>query len=339
MVKIGVLGLGTMGSTHLDAYSKLPNAQIVAVADWNDAVLSGKNKATGNIEGQAAGGFNLQSPTLKKYADGMAMIADPDVEMIDVCLPTPEHVKYAVAALQAGKHVILEKPLARTPEDTQQLADAAANAKGMSMCALCMRFWPQWSWLKQQVVNQTFGKVLGATFRRVASHPGRDFYLNGDECGGAALDLHIHDTDFVKYLFGMPKAVISHGYSKETTAIDHITTQYIYDDIPLVSAEGGWSMTKGFGFRMQYTVNFEKATAVFDAGKPEPLMLHEVGKESQAITCEKGMGYDFELAYFLQCVETGTKPAHAGFADAADSVKIVLAEVQSVRTGSPVTLG
>ncbi len=338
MVKVGVLGLGTMGSTHLDAYGKIDNAQIVAVCDIDEDVLSGKNKKEGNIEGQAQGGFDLNAPGLKKFTDGMEMINDPDIDVIDICLPTPEHLRYAIASLEAGKHTFMEKPLARTNEDTQQIVDAAAKAKGMNMCALCMRFWPQWAWLKEQVEKQTFGKVLGATFRRVATHPGRSFYLNGDESGGAALDLHIHDTDFVKYLFGMPKAVVSHGYSKETTAVDHLTTQYIYDDIPMVSAEGGWAMTDGFGFKMQYTVNFEKATASFDIGLPEPLTLAEVGKDPVAVECEPDMGYFHELKYFMNCVETGNKPDTASFADAAESVKIVLAEVQSVRTGQTVTL-
>ncbi|HAI13690.1 MAG TPA: gfo/Idh/MocA family oxidoreductase [Phycisphaerales bacterium] len=338
MVRIGVLGLGTMGNTHLDAYGKIADANIVAVCDIDPDVLSGKNKTEGNIEGQAKGAFDLQSPELKKFTDGMEMINDPDIDMIDICLPTPEHIRYAVAALNAGKHTFMEKPLARTVADTQQLIDATANAKGLNMCALCMRFWPQWVWLKEQVEKQTFGKVLSATFKRVASHPGRGFYLNGGECGGAALDLHIHDTDFVKYLFGMPKSVISQGYSKETTAVDHLSTQYIYDDIPLVTAEGGWSMTDGFGFQMLYTVNFEKATAVFDIGKPEPLMLHQVDKESVAVTCEPEMGYYHEIKYFLECVKNNTMPSHATFADAAESVKIVLAEVQSVQTGLPVSL-
>jgi len=338
MVKIGVIGLGMMGSTHLDAYGKLADAQIVAVADWDDDVLCGKNKAQGNVEGQAQSSFDLNNPSLKKYADAMALIQDDNVQLVDICLPTPDHVKYAVAALQAGKHVILEKPLARSNQDTQTLIDAAAKAKGISMCALCMRFWPQWKWLKEQVVSQTYGKVLSATFKRMASHPGKGFYLNGDDCGGAALDLHIHDTDFVQYLFGMPKSVTSVGYSKETTAVDHLVTQYAYDDIPLVMAEGGWSMTDGFGFQMHYTINFENATAVFDISKTDQLMLHEVGKESRAITCESGMGYDHELAYILNCIKLGKQPEHSGFADAARSVKIVLAEVQSVKTGQAVVL-
>ena len=338
MVRIGVLGLGTMGYTHLDAYGKLEDADIVAVCDIDEDVLSGKNKTEGNIDGQAAGIIDLQAPELKKFTDGMAMINDPDIDIIDICLPTPEHVRYAVASLNAGKHTFMEKPLARSVADTQQIVDAAKAAKGLNMCALCMRFWPQWSWLKDKVENKTFGKVLGATFKRVASHPGRGFYLSGQASGGAALDLHIHDTDFVKYLFGMPKAVVSHGYSKETNAVDHITTQYVYDDVPLVSAEGGWAMTDGFGFKMLYTVNFENATAVFDISKSDSLILSEVGKKPVAVKCEAEMGYYHELNYFLTCVKNNTMPSHASFADAAESVKIVLAEVQSVRTGQPVTL-
>lgn len=339
MVKVGVIGLGAMGSTHLDAYSKLDAANVIAVADWNDAVLTGKNKAEGNIEGQAKGGFDLQNPDLKKYPTAMEIIEDSEIELVDICLPTPEHVKYAIAALEAGKHVVMEKPLARSNEDTKLIVDAASKAKGISMCALCMRFWPQWVWLKEQVDSKAFGKVLGATFKRVASHPKySEFYSQGDQCGGGALDLHIHDTDFIKYLFGMPKAVSSRGYSKPTTAIDHLVTQYIYDDIPMVQAEGGWAMTEGFGFKMQYTVNFESATAVFDIANDNPLMLIEEGKDPQAVTCKEGLGYQFELEYMLQCIANNTKPEHASFADAAESVKIVLAEVQSVKTGLPVAL-
>lgn len=104
--------------------------------------------------------------------------------------------------------------------------------------------------------------MLGAQFRRVSNHPGGPFCSNGEACGGAILGLRIHDTDFVQYCFGEPRAVFSRGYAKDTSHIDHVVTQYLYDYIPLVVAEGGWSMQAGFGFSMQYTVNFEQATAV-----------------------------------------------------------------------------
>ncbi len=338
MINIGVIGLGMMGSTHLDVYANHPLANVVAVCDIKENILKGEDKAQGNIEGQAEGGFDFQAPGLKKYTDAMQLINDPKVQLVDICLPTPDHVTFGTAALEAGKHLLMEKPLGRNAQETQALIDAASKAKGMSMCAMCMRFWPGWDWLKQQVENQTYGKVLAATFRRVTSHPARDFYMEGDSCGGAILDLHIHDTDFIKHLFGMPKAVYSAGYPHPTTRTDHVVTHYQYDDIPLVVAEGGWTMTDGYGFTMQYTVNFENATAVFDLAQPQPLKVIQKGQEPQVILLATGMGYEYELDYLLQCLDAGKQPDRVTFADAADAVKIVNAEAQSIASGQIVSL-
>lgn len=338
MINVGVIGLGMMGGTHLDVYAKTKNVRVVAVSDAMPARLSGEQQAKGNVEGQAQGGFNLKDPSLKKYAEGMDLIKDPNVHLVDICLPTPMHLNYAVAALEAGKHLLVEKPLARTYADAQKLVAAAEKARGLAMCAMCMRFWPGWDWLKDAVATKKFGKVLAANFRRVAQHPGGPFYSNGDACGGAALDLHIHDTDFVQYLFGKPRSVSSIGYSRITNQVDHIVTSYKYDDVPVVVAEGGWAMTAGFGFSMRYTVNFENATAVFDLGAAKPLMLYEKGKDPAAVALDPVMGYQREIEYFVDCINAGRKPTTVTLADAAMSVKIVEAEVQSVRTGTAVAV-
>ena len=262
MTNVGVIGLGLMGSTHLDVYAQHPAARVVAVADQDEERRTGRAQAAGNIEGQAQGGFDFGS--VKQFAEAEALVADPEVELVDICLPTPIHAKYAIMAMQAGKHVLIEKPLARNTEQAAGIVEAAARAAGRTMCAMCMRFWPGWTWLKDVVESQAYGPVHAATFRRVAEHPGGAFYEDGDACGGAILDLHIHDSDFVQYLFGMPEAVTSHGYSLTTNQVDHVVTHYHFAEVPLVVAEGGWSMAEGFGFHMRYTVNFERATAVFD---------------------------------------------------------------------------
>jgi predicted dehydrogenase len=106
----------------------------------------------------------------------------------------------------------------------------------------------------------------------------RGWYHDGKASGGAALDLHIHDSDFIQYLFAMPRAVRSLGYSKISGEIDHISTQYLYDDVPLVHAEGCWCLANTYGFTMQYTANFEKATADFDLSR---------GAESLKLTSER----------------------------------------------------
>lgn len=328
MIRAGVIGMGSMGLTHTAAYLKTPGVKLVAIADNNLDRLTGKSLAGGNVEGQAKGGLNYSS--VRQYNEGMKLINDPEIDLVDICLHTPLHLEYATAALKAGKHLLVEKPLARTSADARKLVDAAASAKGIAMCAMCMRFWPGWTWLKDAVDSKQYGKVLSAKFRRVASHPGGGFYSDGKACGGAALDLHIHDTDFVQYLFGKPKSVSSSGYTQITGEIDHIVTRYQYDDVPMVVAEGGWAMAPGFGFRMQYTVNFENATAIFDIGAKDQLLLVEKGTTTP-IAIEAALGYDNEIAYLVDCISQNRKPTTVTLESAALSVKIVEKEVESIK--------
>ena len=148
MINVGVIGLGMMGLTHLDVYVGSKNAKVVAVADADPNRLSGKVQARGNVDGQAQGKFDVTK--VKGYTDALALINDPQVQMIDVCLPTPLHKKFGIAVLEAGKHLLMEKPLARTSADAYALVDAAEIAfkksGALAMPAMCMRFWPGWNW-------------------------------------------------------------------------------------------------------------------------------------------------------------------------------------------------
>jgi predicted dehydrogenase len=338
MLNVGVIGLGMMGNTHLDVYAKRKDVRVVAIADADVDRLSGQAKAQGNVKGQAQGAFDLAR--VRRYTEGMDLIHDPKVQLVDVCLPTPMHRAYGEAALAAGKHLLIEKPLCRTAKDAFALAAAAQKAKTLAMPAMCMRFWPGWTWLKDAIADQRYGKCLAATFRRVAQHPG-GFYINGEMSGGAILDLHIHDVDFVQWLFGVPAAVTTQGYSKTTGKPDHVLTQYEFadKDAPkLVAAEGGWVMASGFGFNMAYTANFEQATAVFDFSAVHKLMLYQAGKQPAPVDLPDAMGYELEIAYFVDCIAKGRKPQTVTLKDAAQSVQIVEAEARSMRTGKRVTL-
>lgn len=335
MINVGVIGIGSMGNCHLDIYAKRTDVKVLAISDIDPERLSGKSRATGNIEGQVKGAFDLS--TVRRYDEGMKLIADPEIDLVDITTWTPLHVPFALAALRAGKHVLVEKPLSINSVNARKLAAAAKKSRKLIMCAQCMRFWPGWVWLKDRVADQAHGKVLSAHFRRLASHPGGPFYGDGSRCGGAVLDLHIHDTDFIQFCFGVPKAVQSFGYSKNTSALDHILTRYDYGTRgPLITAEGTWALASGYGFTMHYTVNFEKATAVFDLSNPG-LHLFAGGKMTP-VELPAGMGYDHEIDYFLKCIATGTRPKTVTLDSAAKSVAIVEAEVRSAKTRQRVSI-
>ncbi len=336
MHNVGIVGLGMMGVTHLDVYARRPDVRVVAVADRNEDRRTGRAVASGNIEGQAKGGFDFAP--VAQYADGMDLIRDPAVHVVDVCLATPLHRAFAVAAIEAGKHVLCEKPLARTAADADAIvAAAAARPEVVAMPAMCMRFWPGWTWLKEAVDSRRYGAVRSAAFRRLASHPAGRFYADGAACGGAILDLHVHDADFVRHCFGPPRAVESHGYAAVSGAIDHVCTVYLYGDGgPLVTAEGGWAMRPGFPFTMAYTVNFERATAVLDLAAANPLMLYEDDAAPAAVEVPPGMGYEREIDYFLACVRDRRQPQIVTLADAAAAIRLVEAEALSITSGKRV---
>ncbi|MGE3241576.1 MAG: Gfo/Idh/MocA family protein [Pirellulales bacterium] len=328
MIRVGIVGFGFMGQTHWRCYGQLADrAKVVAVADLD------LRRARGDISGTwgnlGDGAQSVDFSGVKGTTDWRELVAMSDVDVVDVCVPTPSHPEIAIEALAAGKHVLCEKPLARTVKAAESIAIAAKAARGFMMPAMCIRFWPQWAWLKQAIDDRRFGRVLGATFLRQGSGP-PGWYRNGEMSGGALLDLHIHDTDFVCHLFGMPQAVSSRGYRAHSGAYDHVSTQYIYNDVPLVTADGGWSFAAPYPFRMRYTVAFENGvTADYDLARAEPLMVY-TGEKGEAIECAATDGWFEEIRYFIDRVAEGQRPTVVTADDAVRAVSVIEAEARSI---------
>ncbi len=339
-VNIGVVGIGFMGATHIKSYRKVPGARVVAICDAVrlpvDGDLSG---IVGNIG--SAEPLKLDMTQVKAYRDFNELLANPEIELVDLCVPTPQHPALAIAALQAGKHVLCEKPMARTSALARDIAAAATQAKGFFMPAMVIRFWPEWAWVQQAIDGQTYGQVLAARIRRVSSPPGwsKASYFNGQESGGALLDLHIHDTDFVQFCFGRPRSVFSVGATRFTGAIDHVITSYqVAAGIP-VTAEGSWIMTDGFGFNMAFTVNFEKATADYDLSRgAEAFRLYEEGQPPRTLKFDGDDGYVGELRHIIEAIQAGRPPSIVTAQDGLSAVEICEAEEKSIRLGQVVAL-
>jgi predicted dehydrogenase len=319
---------------------QIPQARIAAVCDAIRLPIDGKlSSVAGNIATTAP--IQLDMTQVKAYRNFEELLANPEIDLVDICTPTPSHPTLSIASLKAGKHVICEKPLARTSALAREIVAAAASAKGFLMPAMCLRFWPEWAWLKRAIDCMTYGRVLAARFRRVSEPPGwsQDTYLKGTESGGALLDLHIHDADFVQFCFGRPRSVVSSGVSLLSGAIDHVVTQYNVANGAVVHAEGSWLMGPGHGFNMAYTVIFENATADYDCSRgAEALRLYEKGQSPRTMTCSGPDGYVGELMYIIDAIQTGNPPTVVTAHDGLAAIEICEAEERSVNTSRIVPL-
>jgi predicted dehydrogenase len=325
--RVAVLGLGFMGRTHIGAYaaaneSGSPN-ELVAVCDSDPERRAGRSGAAGNLEGGESDELMFDPSEVRAYADPSELFADPDVELISICTHTDSHVDLAIEALAAGKHVLVEKPVAKTSAEVERLVAAAAEASTLCMPAHCMRFWPGWDWLRARIDSGEFGAVRSAVFRRLASPPAwsADFYSNSARTGGALIDLHIHDADFIRWCFGPPDSVECAG------TIDHLTALYRYAKGPShVVAEGGWDHSPGFAFQMRYVVVFEEATAEFDLSRDPQLFLSR-GGESEAVELPDGDGYVGEVRHLLELVRNGSRELRCTVAEALELARMLEMEL------------
>ena len=338
-VNVAVVGLGFMGATHLRAYLGNSRARLAAVCDpsgrLQNGVLSG---VSGNI--QQTSEIKL-GPDVRVYRDLESILEDSTVQLVDLCTPTAVHPEQVMAALRAGKHVLCEKPLARTSAAARRILEVAKNSSGMLMPAMCMRFWPGWAWLRQVVRLETYGKVLAARFRRVSEMPAwsrKGNYNSQVDSGGALFDLHIHDADFVNFLFGRPESVYATGVIDQHGSINHVVAQYqFFDGGPAVYAEGSWLLAKGFN--MTYTVHCERATVDFDLSRGEDaLQVTRFGQPTTSLPLGCSDGYGEEISYMLDCVANQRRPEVVTPRDGVAALEICEAEEQSVRTGMIVSV-
>jgi len=335
---VGVVGLGFMGRTHIAAYRKAHTDgfanQLVAISDKDPALVQGDTSARGNLDTGDSDSQLFDPEKTSFHVDPGELFALDEVDLVSICTHTSSHVDLAIQALEAGKHVLVEKPVAIRSDEVKRLLDASRSSGRLCMPAMCIRFWPGWDWLRETVKAESYGRVRSAVFRRLASHPGwsPEFYSNPALSGGALFDLHIHDADFVRWCFGPPIAVCSTG------TIDHVTTIYRYPDDPAhVVSEGAWDHTPGFDFEMNFTVVFEKATADFRLGRDHPLLLFQDGTP-EPVHLPDMNGYDGEIRHILKAVSTGDTALRATLEETLALTFMLEAERLSLTSCKEVTL-
>ncbi|MEM7167343.1 MAG: Gfo/Idh/MocA family oxidoreductase [Planctomycetota bacterium] len=339
-IRVGVLGLGFMGTTHFRAYRSAAAAgyacEVVAVCDRRDARRNGSIEGAGNIGNDGAERL-FEPGEIRGYSKPEELFAAADVDLVSVCTYTDSHVDLACAALESGKHVLVEKPVALQLDGVRKLQAVAASSSGRCMPAMCMRFWPGWTWLRDRVDDASLGPVRRAIFRRVGSPPAwaSEFYSDSRRSGSGLFDLHIHDVDFLYSCFGAPQAVKSEGTQS------HVTTHYQYDNGPEVIAEGGW-LEPGTEFCMECEFQFEAGTARFQLGSDIPLTLEQDGVvreigASDDPRADYETGYDGEVRRIVRCALDPSLPLPVTLDDAAAVTTLLGMERASMESGASVS--
>ena len=338
MLRIGIVGWGFMGKMHFRCYKSDTNVEVTAICDVDAKQLQNASGVTGNISGAED---DLDLSNIALYSDLSKMLAEEKLDALSIASPTFLHASQTIEALNAGVHVFCEKPMSLNSGDCREMAEVAKQSGKTLQIGHCIRFWPEYVQAKEIIDSQKYGKVLAATFQRLSLTPTWSWdncFLDGKRSGGAMLDLHIHDTDYVQYVFGMPKEVFSRGIIGPSGEFDHTVTQYFYGNDCIITAEGGWIMAPGFGFEMSFKIMLEKATLVYSSAQEPTFRIFPIDGETIIPEIPTGDGYSFEIQHFIDTLSGKAVPSIITPEQSGDSVKIIEAEKESIRNNDKISL-
>lgn len=336
MIRVGLIGYGFMGKMHAQCYEATGRAGLAAVLDTDE-----------NKRREAESKYGCSS-----YTDLDAMLSDEELDIIDICAPTYLHEEYVVRAAKAGRHILCEKPMSLTVESCDRMIEAADEAGVSFMIAQVIRFWPEYMAIKEMVDSGKYGRVLWITCRRfsqTATWSWDNWMLDPVRSGGAVLDLHIHDLDYISYLIGPPKKIVSSGTRGSGGGVDSVFTMGLEHESGARSyAEASLALSPNYPFTMSLAAAFEKATVKYDSNSDPSLVVYpsdggevvpllpkpkvEASAEKTGNISSLG-GYFNEIEYMVECVEKGRKPEIVTPEDARLAVALSLAARESADSG------
>ncbi len=347
--RIGIIGLGFMGMTHFEAAKKVNGAKVVAFATRSEKKLSGDwSDIQGNFGPRGSATVDLTG--VQGYSNYQELLANPDIDLVHICLPTDQHESITLQALQAGKHVLVEKPIAIKLDAAKRMLQAEDDAGKLLMVAQVLPFFPEFRWARDAVESGRYGKLLSASFRRVIAKPEWSAEMSDfKNLGGWGIDLHIHDNHYIGLLCGMPKAVFSQGILKEGF-VNHVSSQYLYDDPELtVSCISGGIAAGQLKFAQSFELMLEEATLQFDVGTygdawviNRPLTV--IPNTGEITTPDPGgsgewcAAFTEEIQAAVEGVQAGKSPIVLSGQLACDALKLCYAEAKSIETRAPVVI-
>ena len=331
MLRVGVLGAGFMGGTHARAYHALPEIEVAAI-------FAPSERRGGPLAAELG----------TTWTDDLdRLLADTSIDAVSVCLPTPQHRPATEAALAAGKHVLLEKPIALTLEDADALVDLAAATDRTVMVGHVLRFWPEYVELHRLVGGGTLGRPLSAVATRRQPFPAwSPLFARSDLTGGAVVDMMIHDFDALNWLFGPSSAVTAHGHrNPRSGGWDQIQATITYGAASAL-VDGGMMMPESYPFSSTLQVLCESGAVEyhFRAGGRSvemgsgvnDLMLYPADGDPVRLAVEQHDPYAAEVAYFVECLREGAPADRATPEDARLALRVALSARDALEQGETV---
>lgn len=321
-VKVAVVGVGVMGSQHAGAYARSPIAEVEAVVDVREELAR-----------EAGRRFGAQA-----FADVREMLEKADVQAVSICTSDERHVQPALACLGAGKHVLLEKPIATTIEDADKIISAAGEAGVKFMVGQIVRFDPRYAHVKRRLDGGELGELVAAFARRL-NHVGSQDVLRGRV--SVLSFLGVHDFDYLLWLSGsrpvrvhtesVAKLHKSAGYDVE----DHTFTLIRFASGAVACVEVGWVLPNTHPRQADFKLEVigTRGMAEVDATSQDLVVCAQGGWEVPRI----GQTLDAEIAHFLDCILNDKPPLITG-EEGREALRLSLAAQESASTGRTVEL-
>ncbi|GAB2720950.1 Gfo/Idh/MocA family protein [Paenibacillus thermoaerophilus] len=347
-INIGVIGAGTISEFHLNAYKANPEAVIYAICDQNAERARGKAELYG---------------AAKVYTDYRELLADPNVHAVSVCTWNDSHAEISIAALRAGKQVLVEKPMTKTVEEALRVQEAVEQTGNVLQVGFVRRFATNVTVAKTFIEQGELGDIYyaKASLLRRLGNPGGWFADKTRSGGGPLIDLGVHMIDLCWYLMGKPKvhSIKGHTYDKlgNRAHIQNINQYKAADWSPdvntvedlanaLIRFENGASLFVDASFTLHAKKNEIRAVLYGDNGgvevEPELLFVSEKHNTLLNITPEiQHRTFDFENAFqreidhFVMCAKTGRKPI-SPVEDGTEIMKMLCGVYASAESGKEI---
>ena len=310
-MKLALLGYGFMGGAHLAAMQRIAGVEVKSVA----------SRTRPSADAPPKGNLDLQSGPLPETVtwtpDWRAIVADPEIDAVDVCLPTDMHREVVLAALAAGKHVLSEKPMAITVADCAEILSAAQKSGRVFMVGQVLRFLYPYRYAARFLNDVGRDAVSRCVFRRSTGYPEWGGWLAQEQrSGGAILDLLSHDLDQALHLFGVPQSfrAVSVG------PVDTMRGTLKYRSGLEVIVEGGW-----FNSDVAFSASFEIETHdSLLSYRDNLLTIAQAGGKAVPVEIPEHDPYFDEIAYFIECCRRNAAPELCMPAESALAVELSL---------------